>query len=79
MASPDTHAIDPNERVVIVSCDTHIGPRLREDLRALLPEGRTSTTTTTSPRTSKRRTAAAAVDVLIATDGHFDPYRASKT
>ena len=31
-------ATDLDEKVVIVSCDTHIGPRLREDLRQYCPQ-----------------------------------------
>ena len=78
MAAPTANEIDPNERVVIVSCDTHIGPRLREDLRAVLPEG--------VPRRLRRlhdvrrgeRQPDAVVDALNATEGHYDPYRADR-
>src|SRR4051794_21712745 len=34
----NTGTLDPTEKVVIVSCDTHVGPRLRQDLRPYCPK-----------------------------------------
>ena len=69
----DVTAIDPNERVVIVSCDTHIGPRLREDLREYCPKHYLDDfddfTTYVEEKGGTR-----GLDALNATDGHYDPH-----
>ena len=73
MAAPTANEIDPNERVVIVSCDTHIGPRLREDLREYCPkaylEDFDDFTTFVEEKGGTR-----GLDALNATEGHFDPH-----
>src|SRR3954452_5745927 len=71
--------VDANAPLVIVSCDTHIGPRLKEDLRPYCPakyleqfddftkyvEG------TDSLRTSQEDNLRA----LMKTSGHYDPHQ----
>jgi predicted TIM-barrel fold metal-dependent hydrolase len=69
---------DLSTPLIIVSCDTHIGPRLREDLRAYCPQKYleqyddfcTYVEGTDSLRTSQE----ANLRTLLRTDGHYDPH-----
>jgi predicted TIM-barrel fold metal-dependent hydrolase len=66
---------DPNEKVVIVSCDTHIGPRLKEDLRQYCPQRYLEDYDAfLSYVDSLEGIVGGSREALNATDGHWDPY-----
>ena len=67
-------SVDLDEKVVIVSCDTHIGPRLREDLRPYCPQSHLDE----YDRFLKymddlEGMVGGSREALNATDGHWDP------
>jgi predicted TIM-barrel fold metal-dependent hydrolase len=61
------------EKVVIVSCDTHIGPRLREDLRQYCPKEFLEDYDAFV--TAWEETSAYRDDAPLGTTGHYDVYR----
>ena len=61
------------ERVVIVSCDTHIGPRLKEDLRQYCPKEFLDDYDAFV--TAWEETSAYRDDVPLGTTGHYDVYQ----
>jgi predicted TIM-barrel fold metal-dependent hydrolase len=65
---------NPDEKVVIVSSDTHIGPRLREDLRPYCPKKYLDDYDAFVTHV-KESGGSHAVDVVMGTTGHFDAYR----
>ena len=63
-----------DDKLVIVSCDTHIGPRLREDLRPYCPKAYLDDYDAFVAYVEGEN-GSHAVDVVMGTTGHFDPYR----
>jgi hypothetical protein len=60
------------ERVVIVSCDTHIGPRLKEDLRPYCPK---KFLDDYDAFVEAWRRPASRDDAPLGTTGHYDVYQ----
>ena len=65
-------AIDLDEKVVIISCDTHIGPRVKEDLRQYCPKKYLQDFDDFVAWMDTKESGIGGIDALDLTTGHWD-------
>ena len=72
MSQNDT--VDLDEKVMIVSCDAHIGPRIKEDLREYCPK-KYLEDYDAFVKYCEESGGFGGIDALELTSGHYDPHR----